>query len=123
MKWVRRVGLGWGWSCLMCIVAAGAEQGKFPCAEDGIARYTAYRTGETMRIDGKLDEAIWGRAPRSPRFVDILTGGRTIHDTRATVVWDESNLYVGYWVEEPLVRAKFTKKNDPIYYDNDVEFF
>ena len=61
--------------------------------------------------------------PWSPRFHDILTARSTIHDTRACVTWDGQNLYVGYRVEEPFVHAKFTNHNDPIYYDNDVEFF
>lgn len=96
---------------------------KFPCPESEIAQYTAYRIHEPIQVDGKLDEPVWKRAPQSPRFVDILTGERTLHDTHAMVVWDDVNLYVAYRVEEPLVRAKFTKWNDPIYYDNDVEFF
>jgi len=98
-------------------------QSKFPCPENEIARYTAHRVPERIRIDGKLDEAVWQRAPRSPRFVDIITGGRTLHDTHAMVVWDETNLYIAYRIEEPLVHAKYTNHNDPIYYDNDVEFF
>lgn len=95
----------------------------FPCPPGEIARYTAYRTDQPIRIDGRLDEPVWRHAPTSPRFVDILSGGRTLHDTRAMVVWDDRNLYVAYRVEEPLVHAKYTNHNDPIYYDNDVEFF
>lgn len=98
-------------------------QSKFPCPDSEIASYTALRVNEPMVVDGKLDESAWQKATRSPRFVDILTGGATIHNTQAAVVWDQTNLYVAYWVQEPLVRAKFTKQNDPIYYDNDVEFF
>lgn len=104
-------------------VREGGHNSKFPCPENEIAHYTAYRVNEPIRIDGKLEEAVWKQAPHSPRFIDILTGGRTIHDTHAMVVWDETNLYVAYRVEEPFVHAKFTQHNDPIYYDNDVEFF
>src|SRR5207244_3089212 len=89
---------------------------KFPCPEKEIAHYTAYRVSERITIDGRLDEAAWTQAPRSPRFHDILTGGRAIHDTRAKVIWDEQNLYVAYRVEEPFVHAKFTNHNDHIYY-------
>ena len=99
------------------------ESSKFPCPDNEIARYTALRVSEPIRIDGKLDEAIWSRAPRSPRFIDILTGASTIHDTHAMVVWDDTNLYVAYGIEEPFVHAKYKNHNDPIYYDNDVEFF
>jgi hypothetical protein len=96
---------------------------RFPCPENEIAHYTAYRVSEPIKIDGQLKEVAWGQAPRSPRFRDIITGGRAIHDTRAQVIWDEEKLYVAYRVEEPFVHAKYTNHNDPIYYDNDVEFF
>jgi hypothetical protein len=105
------------------LLLTAADQSKFPCPENEIESYTCFRVSEEIVIDGKLNEAVWKRVPESPRFKDILTGGRTIHDTRAFVVWDATNLYVAYRIEEPFVRARFTKQNDPIYYDNDVEFF
>ena len=105
------------------LLAQAADQRKFPCPENEIASYTSFRITEPITIDGKLDEPIWQRAPQSPRFIDILTGGRTVHDTRCTVVWDATNLYLAYRIEEPFVHAKYTNQNDPIYYDNDVEFF
>ena len=107
-----------------CIVASAQSNGwKFPCPQNEIARYTAQRAAGPIRIDGKLDEPSWKSAPTSPRFVDIITGGRVIHDTRAAVLWDDEYLYVAYRVEEPFVHAKFTNHNDFIYQDNDVECF
>lgn len=100
-----------------------ASQSKFPCPEDEIQRYTAYRVREPIKIDGRLDEPAWQRAPRSARFVDILSGKPVVHDTRVSLLWDDENLYLAYRVEEPLVHAKYTNHNDPIYYDNDVELF
>jgi hypothetical protein len=99
------------------------QNSTFPCPENEIARYTAHRIREPITIDGRLDESPWKKAPLSPRFVDILSGGRTVHDTRAAVVWDEQNLYIAFRVEEPFVHAKYTNRNDPIYYDNDIEVF
>lgn len=96
---------------------------KQPWPEDKIAHYTAYRVDAPMTIDGLLDEPAWRRVPRSPRFVDLIHGKPTIHDTRAAVLWDDDNLYVGYWIEEPHVRAKLTERDAPIYQDNDVELF
>ncbi len=96
---------------------------KFPCPTNEIARYTAQRVTEKLRIDGRLDERAWQNAATSPRFVDIISGQPTRHDTRAMVLWDDENLYVAYRVEEPKLHAKYRKHNDPIYYDNDVEFF
>ncbi len=104
-------------------VFAQGNAWKFPCPSNEIAHYTSQRTPEPIAIDGKLAEPVWKAAPTSPRYVDILSGQRTLHDTRATVLWDDENLYIGIRVEEPHVRAKYTNYNDPIYYDNDVEVF
>ena len=90
---------------LVVPVFAQNDTWKFPCPSNEIARYTSLRVSEPIRVDGKLDERIWQLAPTSPRFVDILSGQRTLYDTRAMVVWDDENLYLGYRIEEPRVRA------------------
>ena len=105
------------------VLCARAAEWKFPCPENEIAHYTAYHIHESINVDGHLDEPAWQRAPRSPRFVDIITGKPAFHDTRASVIWDDENLYVSYRVEEPFVHAKYTTNNSPIYFDNDVEMF
>ncbi|HVM47426.1 MAG TPA: carbohydrate-binding family 9-like protein [Candidatus Acidoferrum sp.] len=96
---------------------------RFPCNPQQIAHYTAYRAGQAVRIDGRLDEKCWQAAPRSPRFRDILTGKPTLYDTRAAVLWDDQNLYVAFWVEEPHVKATLTRHGSHIYENNDVEVF
>lgn len=108
---------------LVSCTASAEQASKFPCPESEIAHYTAYHARQAIQIDGRLDEEAWQRAPFSSRFIDIITGAPTIHDTRAAVLWDQTNLYVAYRIEEPFVRAKYTNQNDPIYYDNDVELF
>ncbi|MFN8569324.1 MAG: carbohydrate-binding family 9-like protein [Kouleothrix sp.] len=95
----------------------------FPCPEGQIAHYTAYRAAGPLAIDGRLDEPSWRVAPRSPRFVDLISGGPAIHDTRAAVLWDDEYLYVGFWIEEPHVAATLTERDALIYTDNDVEVF
>jgi hypothetical protein len=95
----------------------------FPWPESRIARYTAYRADGPIAVDGRLDEPSWALAPRSPRFVDLVTGAPTIHDTRAAVLWDDDYLYIGFWVEEPFVEAKLTERDSLIWTENDVEVF
>lgn len=99
------------------------EKWPFPRSQDLIASYTAYRVDAAPVIDGKLDEACWQRAPRSARFSDLVSGKPAIHDTRVAVLWDDENLYVGYWVEEPLVTAYQTERDSLVWQDNDVELF
>ncbi len=111
------------WLASTAPTPAPAQESKFPCPDNEIAHYTAYHVREPITIDGKLDEKAWQLAPRSPRFVDILSGKPALHDTRASLLWDDTNLYVAYRVEEPFVHATYTTNNSPIYYDNDVEMF
>lgn len=95
----------------------------FPWPAHEIAHYTALRTPTPPQIDGRLDEAAWLAAPRSPRFRDLISGRTPIHNTQAALLWDDTHLYVGYWVEEPLVAATLTERDALIYNDNDVELF
>lgn len=108
---------------ILSAMLSGVTAGQFPCNPDEIARYTARRAGEEPVIDGRLDEKCWQNAARSPRFVDLVTGAKAMHDTRAAVLWDDENLYVGYWVEEPNVAARLTEYGSLIYQENDVELF
>jgi hypothetical protein len=102
---------------------AKTDPSPFPWPDESVAHYTAYRALGRLEIDGKLDEESWRLAPRSPRFVDLITGRPTIHDTRAAILWDDTCLYVGFWVEEPFVEAKLTERDSPIWSENDIELF
>ena len=124
----RRASWSWRYTLAAALLACGAmpllaQTWPFPWPEDRIARYTARRTSSPIVIDGRLDEAAWQAAERSPRFADLIGGRPGIHDTRAAVLWDDTYLYVGYWVEEPFVEATLTERDAPIYKNNDVELF
>lgn len=114
--------------CVAFLVFGGAPtstaQDDFPpVPDDVVKRYVAKRTAGPIKIDGKLDEDDWEAANQSPRFADLISGGETLHDTRAAVLWDDDYLYIAFWIEDPFVRAKFTERDSPIYQDNDVEVF
>lgn len=95
----------------------------FPWPADQIAHYTAYRIEEALSIDGHLDESAWQLAPRSPRFVDLISGQPAIHDTCAAVLWDDTYLYIGFWIEEPQLAATLTERDALVWTENDVEVF
>ena len=99
------------------------EPWPFPWPESRIAHYIAHRSPGPIAVDGRLDEADWKAAQRSPRFSDLVRGEPGIHDTRAAVLWDDEHLYVGYWVEEPFVEGTLTERDSLIYKNNDVELF
>ena len=93
------------------------------CPDEHIPHYYCYRVADPIRIDGKLDEAIWSQVERSHAFKDLISGEDTYLKTQAALVWDDTNIYVAYWVEEPYLQASLLDRDAPIYRDNDVELF
>jgi hypothetical protein len=85
--------------------------------------YTCYRTPTPLVIDGMLDEPAWQAAPRSPRFVDVVSGTPALYDSRAAALWDDEYLYIGFWLEEPFIKAQISERDELIFLENDVEVF
>jgi hypothetical protein len=89
-----------------------------------VKTFDCLRTTEPIRIDGRLDEALWSRVRWSEPFGLIDSGGTTPFETRFAMLWDDEFLYLGYRVQDPDIRASLTGCNDHVYRtDEDVEFF
>jgi hypothetical protein len=101
----------------------GKMKERYGCSEESIGHYTCYRINDKIDVDGFLSEKCWQKAPKSPRFVDIVTGTPGFLDTRMAALWDDRYLYIGFWIEEPEVRATLTERDSPVYTENDVEVF
>jgi hypothetical protein len=97
--------------------------GRYGCPEEELARYTCYRAQGPVSIDGNLDKRHWASAPRSGRFVDLVTGSPAWLGTQMAGLWDEENLYLAFWLEEPDVRAALTERDSFIWTENDLEVF
>lgn len=97
--------------------------GAWGCSEEKLGHYTARFTPEKPALDGRLESPPWQRAPRSPRFVDLVSGQPGFLDTRVSVLWDRENLYVAYRVDEPNVQAAMELRDSPVYEENDIELF
>jgi hypothetical protein len=102
--------------CLLAVTAYTQEPPK---------RYTAHRAPSAVRIDGRLDDAAWQRAPWTSDFVDIQGATHALprFRTRAKMLWDDEYLYVGAELEEPHVWATLTAHDSVIFHDNDFEVF
>lgn len=87
--------------------------------------YIAYRTADSMLIDGKLSETAWQAASASEEFVDIegLHKTKPLHTTDVRILWDDEYLYFGATLAEPHLWATLTKRESVIFQDNDFEIF
>ncbi len=83
---------------------------------------TAVRVDETIRLDGRLDEAVW-RGSSESRFIQAepREGQPATEETEVWVVYDESNLYVAARLHdsgEPTVneiRKDFVDTNQDVF--------
>lgn len=85
--------------------------------------YRCVRITERVVIDGRLDEPCWQRATWLGPFVDMEKGTPVEFDTRVAFLWDETNLYTGFRLEEPDVFGYETRRDGGVGGDCEVEVF
>ena len=51
------------------------------------------------------------------------SGHAAFYDTRMAALWDDTYLYIGFWMEEPYLEAHLTERDAIIFQENDVEIF
>ena len=68
------------------------------CAESQVKRITAYRTYESIEIDGDLTEADWQKAEVMDRFVQIepYEGEVSSEPMEVRILYDDENIYFGF---------------------------
>lgn len=81
-------------------------------------------SGQTLTIDGKLDEPAWEKAGSSGEFVDVGSGvvnPRLPVQGHVRLLWDDSFLYVGFDVKDMSIRGGFsTDAPDPHLWERDT---
>ena len=87
--------------------------------------YQAPRTSAAPTIDGRFDEVAWAAAPQTELFVAIrgVDHPNPTWETHARMLWDDTHLYVGAWLEEPHLWGTLTERDAIIYHDHDFEVF
>jgi Carbohydrate family 9 binding domain-like len=75
----------------------------------------ALQRGQSIRIDGKLDDSAWQSAAATSAFVSVSTGQRDPESKvqgSAKLLWDDKWLYVGFEVKDQDVVGGFDKKQE-----------
>jgi hypothetical protein len=86
-------------------------------------RYDIPRTPQPLQIDGKLDEAAWRQAPSAGGFHFNWWKEGEKEQTIAKLLWDDENLYAGYFCHDKHISATVTKRHGPVSRDDCVEIF
>jgi len=100
------------------------SQGAFCQAEPQRPRYEVRRFAAPVTIDGQVNADEWSQASPAVEFIfpwETQTGAK--QKTRARLLWDDTNLYVAYEVEDTDITAQFTERDAAVYRDDTVEIF
>lgn len=85
--------------------------------------YNVLRVPSRITIDGKLDDAAWRRAASvGPFHFNWWTSGEK-EQTDVKMLWDDENLYIGFYCHDRHISAKVTQRHGPVSSDDCVEVF
>ncbi len=74
-----------------------------------------------IKLDGKLDEAVWAEAQPTALFVNTMTGDAADFKVTAKAAWDAQHLYVAFDVEDDYLKSTFTGDDDHLWEQDTVE--
>jgi len=79
------------------------------------------QTKQAPRLDGSLVDPVWSFANTTRTFVETRQGGLAPIQAAAKLLWDQRNLYVGVDVNDTLLRATHTERDDHLWEQDCVE--
>jgi hypothetical protein len=87
--------------------------------------YICYKTNETIKIDGDINEKLWDEVNWTELFEDIegFIKPAPKFKTKVKMRYNNEFFYVAAFLEEPHLVANFTENNSPLYLENDFEVF
>ena len=84
--------------------------------------YEVSRTATPIRVDGKLDDAVWAKAPRFPEFLN-LDGSPSPYKTEARALYDDTYLYFSFRCRDDNIWATFKTRDQHLWEEEVVEVF
>jgi hypothetical protein len=106
------------------VSVAGKKSSKLPKVPE--LRVDRLAQGAVIKIDGKLDEEAWSKAPTTGKFVNVRSGkadSKFPVQGEAKLLWDDKALYVGFNVEDKKLTGGFkpTDKDPHLWTKDTVE--
>ncbi len=86
------------------------------------AHYTIYRAPTPPTIDGDLSDPAWLFAEKIDNF-QLFDLSSPRYRTKARMLWDDENFYIGFECEDEDIWATMRKKDDPLWEEEVVEVY
>jgi len=104
-----------GVCCLLTLTAKG-QASLLPI-------YKVARTPVPIKIDGKLDDDAWSKAPPVGNFVNNLDGSESAYMTEARVLYDEAYLYFSFRCKDDNIWSTMKRRDEQLWHEEVVEVF
>src|SRR5262249_8336452 len=85
--------------------------------------YEVSKTRTPIRVDGRLDDHAWAKAPVISRFVGNVDGSPAPLETQARMLYDDRFLYFGFRCVDPNIWATMRKRDEHLWTEEVVEDF
>jgi Carbohydrate-binding family 9 len=85
--------------------------------------YEVFRTATPIKVDGKLDDAVWAKALPFPDFRLNLDGSRAPYKTEARALYDDTFLYLSFRSRDDNIWATLRKRDQHLWDEEVVEVF
>ena len=86
-----------------------------------VPKLAVVQTKRPPRLDGSLGDPVWSFANTTRVFVETRQGGVAPIQASAKLLWDGRYLYVGVEVNDGLLRASHTERDDHLWEQDCVE--
>jgi hypothetical protein len=86
-------------------------------------RLVAVKTEKPVKVDGKLQEAVWKKAPSTGPFIDAYNGSNLPYQTRARAAWDQKNLYIAFECPDTDIFSEMKERDAKLWMQDAVEVF
>ena len=85
--------------------------------------YELSRTATPIKVDGKLDDAVWAKVPRFSDFRLNLDGAPSPFETEARALYDDTFLYFSFRCRDDNIWATFKTRDQHLWDEEVVEVF
>lgn len=104
-------------SLLICSLIGGAT------VQFDVPVYECFKIDQPPKIDGLLTDPVWATVPTTTPFVISCSGEPAQYETLARLCWDDRNLYIAFYCEDPAIWGTLTKRDSAIFNEEVVEVF
>jgi len=101
--------------CLFTLTANG-QAPQLPIYEVG-------RRSGPIKVDGKLDDTAWKKAPLVGDFVNTVDGSKSMYKTEARVLYDDNYLYFAFRCVDDNIWSTMRRRDEHLWEEEVVEVF